>query len=918
MARKPCHASVRAAVGEAFTDDQIDDILERLAKKRAALAADDPLASNAEALDAAARELTRDEVFGALIERRMAAAAVKAKKARGERLAGLPGDAADRLRAYNVGTEKQGLFANASVDAEGRARSVALWGMVERGLAKHEGLAERLVSNVLGRADKDFERKVARELSRLNGAEAEPTGDAMAVAAAQVFVDALEAARLQQNQQGAWIGKITGYMGRQHHDRLRVQGGFWREVRHMAETKGDLRVASKIAARKAFRSWRDKIHPLLDARTFKGVDPEDLAGDGWIGLDTDAEFQAWLRRHQRGQAKVSAAEALHRAGAIDTPSLEEAFLYRVWSDIVAGKHEVMRGASDLGEFRPPAGKARAVSRSRVLHFRDADAWMDYADAFGAPGGLYASIMRDLDRAGRNAALMARWGPSPEAAFNNEVARLHAEAVEVGDTPAADRLNAPLRRSEFDELTGANNAPGNLRFAIVGRTIRVWESITKLGGVVLSALGDSSLASQTFVRAGGTHIEGYEAVFKGVTRLQSETGKAVADALDVGARSAAAHLSSRFAAADGFSGWAAYAQRLFYKVNLFEGWMDGLRSGAAEGLSAIWGRQADRTFDALEIGTRETMERYGLNAGAWELLRSGALEASDGRRYLTAEAVDTVSDADLLEWAGYTARAGSDAVDREAAAAAARADLRVRFQTMVSGLLDDVVTEARARERVGLLRGTKPGTIEGEFLRTFTQFWSFSQAVIGRHLAPSARGYAGRQPVALLAHLIVASTAMGYLSLQAKEMVKGRKPRPIFGEDGEFLGGQLFLASMLQGGGLGLYGDFLFGESNRAGMTASISAFAGPAVGDAERLYQIVNKLAYGSPEQRSNVGGDLLRWGVGQVPFANVWYTRLALDYLVLWRLQEAISPGYLTRYEARVRDRQGTEYWVSPSETVS
>jgi hypothetical protein len=37
----------------------------------------------------------------------------------------------------------------------------------------------------------------------------------------------------------------------------------------------------------------------------------------------------------------------------------------------------------------------------------------------------------------------------------------------------------------------------------------------------------------------------------------------------------------------------------------------------------------------------------------------------------------------------------------------------------------------------------------------------------------------------------------------------------------------------------------------------------------------------------------------------------------VLWRLQEALSPGYLDRYEQRVEDQEGSHFLISPSEAV-
>lgn len=880
-----CRKTVRDAIGEVWSDEQIDDMLERLqaAKGRAEKA--DPLGFDGDAFDAAAREITREEVMGALMQKRLEVFAARAAKMRAERLAALPGDEGDRLRAYDVGTEKQGRFSGASVDAEGRARSTALWGMVEKGLNKQPELKAKLVSNIRGVSDPVFERKVAREMARMNGAAIEATGDADAVTAAKLFADALEAGRRMQNAEGAWIGKIDGYIGRQSHDRLRVAGGFWRELKAMG-VRGvlDWNGARLTASRKAFREWRDFIKPKLHPDTFEGV--------------------TW---------KPSEAAQLKDAGLIDDIyDNSEVFLYRVWSDIVTGRHEVLEGLSDFGEYRPPAGKARSASKPRVLHFNGPDAWMDYAETYSR-GGLYGAIMGDLERSGKNAALMARWGPSPEAARAAEIERLSQAARLRGDTGAVEKLNSRMRVAEFEEINGAGSAPENLRLAIVGRSIRMAEVLSKLGGVVLSALSDGSFAAQRMKRAGGTYLDGYQGVARGVARLQGEQGKAVADALDVGARSAAAHLTSRFAAADGALGWASAAQRLFYKVNGFEAWMDGARRGLAEMLSSVWGRQADRAWSALEIGTREDFERFGIDEGAWDLLRAGATGMEDGRRYLTTDAADMADDDGLLAWSGWNGQGG-----RELAIEAARDDLRLRMQTMVGAVLDDALTEARAREKVGLHRGLKPGTTGGEAVRFFTQFLGFSQAVIGRHVAPAMRGYAGQTPVALMAHLIVASTALGYVSLQMKQLAKGRELRGLENDDGESLAGSLWISSLLQGGGLGLYGDFLFGEANRNGLPATIGTFMGPAVSDAEKLFAIVNKAVWGDAEDKADAGGDFTKFALQNVPGANIWYTRWLMDYLVHWRLSEAMSPGYLERYERRVEKREGAGFLVDPSEAIT
>jgi hypothetical protein len=876
----------------ALSDEDIDFILNGILRKvqRKGRAFDK------QAVIEAATEMGREQIIARALERRLKVASEKASQLFDSHIDGMAGvgDVGDRLRAYLVGSEKQGLGASFSVEAEGRALQAAYLGEVERGL-RAAGLVDRVTAI---RVDRQFELNVAREMGRANGGPDLPTGDADAMKVAEIFNAANERARLSMNDQGAWIGKLEGFITRQTHDAQKVAGGFFKEA---AAKK-----AGTSVERRAFGKWRDTIRPLLDERTFDGIDAS-IADD----LNPDA--------------KLRINDALS-----DPSDPVEQFLFDIWWNITQGKADVMRGADDMADFRPPASKARSVSRSRVLHFRDAESWTAYNDAFGS-GSLFSSQMAGLSRAALNTAIMRRLGPAPEAMFQNKKAALLAEARAIGDSKAATKISEKKRDHEFEEITGSLSAPQNLRLAQVGRAIRIQQALAKLGGMALSSMSDTALASQTMKRAGSTFLDGYRAAFGGILRLGPQEAKEAADLLDVASRAMAASIAGRFMATDGMNGIMGGLQRTFYKVNAFEFIQTGVREGVAQATSRMIAQQADRPYAALNAGFRETLERYGIDAAAWELGRSGHLNphkaspgyqglrqradenmAGDepGRRYWTFEALDGISDKDLLKWAG-DASGGADAARR------ARGDLKVKYQAMVQGILDDALTEPRARERVGLTAGQRPGTFWGETVRIITQFQSFNRAIIGRHLMPASRGYAGQGRVSLLAHLIVATTLLGYLQIQAKQIAAGREPRGFTDEDGEFQGGKLFAASLLAGGGLGIYGDFLFGETNRQGLGFTVGSLFGPTVSEVERFITIGGKAFSGDPDQTEDIPSDLVRGAKANIPFVNLFYTRAALDYAVWFQLQEATKPGSVEKYERRVEKEQNTRFFFSPAEAV-
>ena len=454
---------------------------------------------------------------------------------------------------------------------------------------------------------------------------------------------------------------------------------------------------------------------------------------------------------------------------------------------------------------------------------------------------------------------------------------------VGDPREIKALGSPKMQASFDQISGAADAPENLKLAMMGGLLRKHESVAKLGGMVLSAFGDIPVAASALMRAGVPFLDSYGAALSGITRLDGAARRKAAHMLDVGSRAAVGKLTSGVSVKDGALGFYTAGARINMQIQGFEFWNDGLRSGVGSMFAKHLGDHAGADFDRLPKGLQASMNRYGIKAADWDVIRQG-VQVIDGHRFVTA---DHVADPKLA----------------------------LKTRQMVQDVLDVATSESRGRERRTLSMGA-PGTAFGEAMRALTQFMSFPMTYINRSLVPAARDAFNGGPVTPLVNLILGTTLFGFASLQAKELTKGREPRPINTKS--------VLAAMVQGGGLGIYGDFLFGEKSRMGGGLA-ETFGGPIVGDAAALYGLVQNLRDGAlaedsdkresaREQASTGAFRLLK---GQIPLANLWYTRAALDYLLFWRAQEAIDPGWAARYQRRVEKENGTEFWLKPTDAT-
>ncbi|AKL13252.1 hypothetical protein AB182_18980 [Phytobacter ursingii] len=153
----------------------------------------------------------------------------------------------------------------------------------------------------------------------------------------------------------------------------------------------------------------------------------------------------------------------------------------------------------------------------------------------------------------------------------------------------------------------------------------------------------------------------------------------------------------------------------------------------------------------------------------------------------------------------------------------------------------------------------------------------------------------------MANLFVWATMFGYLSMQSKLMLKGQTPRPA--------NASTLRAAALQGGGLGILGDFMFGEVNRMGAGA-ITSLAGPVPSGADNIIRLLQQSSRGDADL-----GDWYRTALDNTPFLNVFWLRTTMNGLILNRIQDALDPGSLERYQRRVEREQGNTFLIPPSQ---
>lgn len=588
-----------------------------------------------------------------------------------------------------------------------------------------------------------------------------------------------------------------------------------------------------------------------------------VRGDG-----TDAAYSAW---------REAILPALDPITFRDTDNPEQ-FLRNVWNNLSSGVHTTSTSTT-LAGFSGPGSLAKKVSQERVLQFRDADAWFDYNARFGR-GAVADSIITSLDKGARDIALMRQFGTNPQAMLDGWIDRLRTAARDRSDFQATEALGSTFPGRVLQVLDGRAAIPGSASLAQAGATIRAVQQLSKLGGVVLSSLPDLAVNAAMLRHNGIPLFQAYAREMTALIPKGPETQQ-VARALGHGIDMLLGDVAARLGADETLSGRIARATNTFYKWNGLAYWTDSMKRTSGLMLASNLADNAGRAFGDLHPRLIATLRRYGIEEAEWDAIRIAPQRTADGTAYLLPESVATNV---------------ASAADEPARKLAAYYADQVR----------EGMTETTAGVRAMVSLGTAPGTVAGELVRLLAQFKTFTTTYMTRSLGREFRR--DGMDAGGIAHLIAATTALGYLSMTLKELAKGRNPRE---PDDAKTYGKLVAAAFVQGGGLGIYGDFLFGEANRFGG-GIIASLAGPTAATVEELTKLL-----GAARGEGNFTAQAIRLGVGHTPFVNLFYARAALDYTVVYRLQEWANPGYLRRMERRVKRDNDQTFWLRPTEAV-
>ena len=598
--------------------------------------------------------------------------------------------------------------------------------------------------------------------------------------------------------------------------------------------------------------------------------------------------------------------------------LSELYLDFSTNTHVSSRAPVSTGLKGVGNI------GKSLSHSRVLHFKDGSDAFDYHEKFGT-GSISDVFMSSFLRMGESTALMKFFGPNAHTTIDNVYNRLLAK-VKKDNPENAQKLMTDLKnkkifadRAIIPNLDGSARQVQNHMAASVFAGVRFSQIASKLGLATVSGFTDIPLYGAELSYQGGSFMSGVGQAISGLARGIGKSRSAdqlqVLSEINVMAQGLAENVSPRYDMADPAPGTIQKLTATFMKLNALQWWTDNLRTTFALASSHRLGLNMNTSHAGLNPELSRALGLFGINSNKWNTIRKGSMTEADGKMYLTTESVRNLDDSVISD---YLADIGVESTNSQINRA--RNEMADELGMYYEDRAAHAVIEGDAKTKAWLMQGSKPGTPVGELLRTVMLFKSFPtavlQKVVGRELYGRSETRSlvdalknGNGEMTGLARVIVSTTIAGYIAMETKNLLKGKTPRDITDTDNL---PKIALESMLQGGALGIYGDFLFGDMRSRYGQGPIPTAMGPIVGAGNDVLDVIGKAVYGG-----NVSTAALKVLKNNIPGGNLPFVQLAANHLIFHDWSEQLNPGYLRRMKKRLEKNAGQQMYLPTAKII-
>jgi len=558
-------------------------------------------------------------------------------------------------------------------------------------------------------------------------------------------------------------------------------------------------------------------------------------------------------------------------------------------------------------------RANRHAEHRSIHYKDAESaiadWKEFGDR-----SVVEILYGHVERMARDIALVEMMGPNDRITWQTMRDMALQDAVKA-DRKKTNQLTKQADKLDryYDHATGRTKGSANLTFSGIMDGIAHLNTAAKLGGATIASLFGDRVTYEAVAHLNNVpEIQSWRTQFSLLNPLNKADRAAIQRQglmLD-SVRSGLTRFWDDFGTGSKFSSTTGKWANAVMRVTGMTAINDIPKAAFGVNLFSAIGSElaAGKAFGQLADSDVRLLKNYGITEVDWRTWKLAQLDELAGvKNVLSPDAIGRISDADLKA-ANIIGQA-----DGAKEAAAARRSATVKLLGAVNSEADFAIVTPGWKERAQFYSGLQRGTVAGEIARSALQFKSFPWAFFQRNLDLIANMEGGGAKAAMAAYLVGATTLAGAMILQTREMLSGKDPRDMTGDKAL----KFWASAFLQGGALGIYGDFLYSVNQTRYGSGPIEMMMGPTVGPLLEL-GIVQPLTAAKKAiegKETHFLAQEFQDLKGFAPGGNIWYAKAALDHLVFQQVMEALSPGYLSSIRSRTMREYGQDWWWTPGE---
>jgi hypothetical protein len=359
--------------------------------------------------------------------------------------------------------------------------------------------------------------------------------------------------------------------------------------------------------------------------------------------------QAWV---QKAEGLIDTSKYVHEDGTYySQQEIRELLEYSFDTLTSNGANKTEIGRQSFG------GNSKVTSRhseSRVLHFKDADAWLEYQSEFG--GMPFVDLIEaHVNGLSKDIAMVENLGSSPKNSM-----RILMDAAEQKDWQNgldADTTGKSRKRAQtmFDEFSG-QNTPQSEVLANLGLAYRSMNVASMLGGTTISSVTDQAMIKKTasihgiaYRKTFGELISQLNPKNKEDRELAHSLGLATEEMLGSIARWSDDGLTSVHGKSQKLARVSSGIASQVMRVSGLNALTAASKVGFSKMLMEKYGRLSrSKAWADLNAMDRELIEKTGLNERAWEVMRlADPVVDRKGNQLMSARSIYEIPDNKLL-------------------------------------------------------------------------------------------------------------------------------------------------------------------------------------------------------------------------------------------------------------------------------